>query len=149
MLLLITVSMFRPDFILNRVFPEYTSFNQNFNEVINYEEKRKIRLHVTRYTDYGERYKMFAFAVKPNQSISILDLTGINLEKNKNGYYDVVNMEYMGEGEKIGIQFYDEITKLEISSVDRPPKEYIYLFGILLLMLTLFSQKKRLKLSSY
>jgi len=149
MLLLITVSMFRPDFILNRVFPEYAPLNQNFNEVINYEEKRKIRLHVTRYTDYGERYKMFAFAVKPNQSISILDLTGINLEKNKNGYYDVVNMEYMGEGEKIGIQFYDEITKLEISSVDRPPKEYIYLFGILLLMLTLFSQKKRLKLSSY
>ena len=149
MLLLITVSMFRPDFILNRVFPEYAPLNQNFNEVINYEEKRKIRLHVTRYTDYGERYKMFAFAVKPNQSISVLDLTGINLEKNENGYYDVVNMEYMGEGEKIGIQFYDEITKLEISSVDRPPKEYIYLFGILLLMLTLFSQKKRLKLSSY
>ena len=107
MLLLITVSMFRPDFIMNRVFPEYTSFNQSFSEVVNYKEKRKIRLHVTRYTDYGERYKMFAFAVKPHQSISVLDLTGIILEKNDNDYYDVVNMEYMGEGEKIGIQFYD------------------------------------------
>ena len=53
----------------------------------------------------------------------------------------------MGEGEKIGIQFYDEVTKLEISSTDRPVKEYIYLFGFLLLMLTLFSQKKQLKLS--
>ena len=148
MLLLITVSMFRPDFIMNRVFPEYTSFNQSFSEVVNYKEKRKIRLHVTRYTDYGERYKMFAFAVKPNQPISILGLTGINLEKNENDYYDVVNMEYLGEGEKIGIQFYDEVTKLEISSIDRPPKEYIYLFGLLLVMLTLFSQKRRLKLSS-
>jgi len=148
MLLLITVSMFRPDFIMNRVFPEYTSFNQSFSEVVDYKEKRKIRLHVTRYTDYGERYKMFAFAVKPNQSISVLDLTGINLEKNENDYYDVVNMEYMGEGEKIGIQFYDEVTKLEISSIDRPAKEYIYLFGLLLVMLTFFSQKRQLKLSS-
>ena len=92
---------------------------------------------------------MFAFEIEPNLKTSITDLIGLELEKNKNNNYDVVNMEYMGEGEKIGIQFYDEITKLEISSVDRPPKEYIYLFGILLLMLTLFSQKKRLKLSSY
>ena len=148
MLLLITVSMFRPDFIMNRVFPEYTSFNQTFDEVIKYEEKRKVRLHVTRYTDYGERYKMFAFAVKPNQSISVSDLTGIDLLKNENGNYDVVNMQYLGEGERIGIQFYDEVTKLEISSIDRPAKEYIYLFGLLLLMLTLFLQKKRLKLSN-
>ena len=54
----------------------------------------------------------------------------------------------MGEGEKIGIQFYDEVTKLEISSIDRPAKEYIYLFGLLLVMLTFFSQKRQLKLSS-
>ena len=144
MLLLITVSMFRPDFIMNRVYPEYTSFDSNFDEVIHYEEKRKIRLHVTRYTDYGERYKMFAFEVNSNQSISVLDLTGIDLEKNKDNNYDVVNIEYMGEGEKIGIQFYDEVTKLEISSIDRPKKEYIYLFGILLLILTFFTQRKKL-----
>ena len=91
---------------------------------------------------------MFAFAVKPNQSISVSDLTGIDLLKNENGNYDVVNMQYLGEGERIGIQFYDEVTKLEISSIDRPAKEYIYLFGLLLLMLTLFLQKKRLKLSN-
>jgi TRAP transporter 4TM/12TM fusion protein len=148
MLLLITVSMFRPDFIMNRVFPEYTTFNQNFNEVINYKEKRKIRLHVTRYTDYGERYKMFAFEVNSNQSISVLNLIGVDLEKNENNNYDVVNLEYMGPGEKIGIRFYDEVTKLEISSIDRPPKEYIYLFGLFMLMLTIFTQKRKLKLIS-
>ena len=148
MLLLITVSMFRPDFIMNRVFPEYTTFNQNFNEVINYKEKRKIRLHVTRYTDYGERYKMFAFEVNSNQSISVLNLIGVDLEKNENNHYDVVNLEYMGPGEKIGIRFYDEVTKLEISSIDRPPKEYIYLFGLFMLMLTIFTQKRKLKLIS-
>jgi len=54
----------------------------------------------------------------------------------------------MGPGEKIGIRFYDEVTKLEISSIDRPPKEYIYLFGLFMLMLTIFTQKRKLKLIS-
>ncbi len=34
-LLLITISMFRPDFVLNRIYPEYTVFNQEFNKEIN------------------------------------------------------------------------------------------------------------------
>ena len=51
----------------------------------------------------------------------------------------------MGPGEKKGIKFYDEVTKVEISSLDRPAKEYVYIFGLLLLLLTLFLQKRRLK----
>ena len=145
MLLIITVSMFRPDFILNRIYPEYTSFNQDFNEEIFYEEKRKVRLHVTRYTDYGERYKMFAFMIDPNTTTSVLDLIGLELEKNDNDNYDVVNLNYMGAGEKKGIQFYDEVTKMEISTLDRINKEYVYIFGFLLLLLTIVSQQRRLK----
>ena len=57
-LLFVTVSMFRPDFIMNRVFPEYISYDQDLNKSIQYDEKRKLRLHVIRYTDYGERYKI-------------------------------------------------------------------------------------------
>ena len=71
MLLIVTVSMFRPDFVLNRIFPEYTTYNNDFNEQIYYEETRKIRLHVTRYTDYGERYKMFAFLIDSESKISL------------------------------------------------------------------------------
>ena len=44
---------------------------------------------------------------------------------------------------KIGINFYDEITKIEINSLNRPAKEYIYLFGFILLLLTFISQKSR------
>ena len=50
----------------------------------------------------------------------------------------------MGAGEKKGIEFYDEVTHMEISSIDRPKKEYIYIFGILLLSLVLYSQKRQL-----
>jgi len=145
MLLIVTVSMFRPDFVLNRIYPEYTTFNQDFNEQILYEDQRKIRLHVTRYTDYGERYKMFAFMIEPNTTTSVLDRIGLELEKNDSDNYDVVNLDYMGAGEKKGIQFYDEVTKLEISSLDRINKEYVYIFGFLLLLLTIVSQQRRLK----
>jgi len=144
MLLIITVSMFRPDFVLNRIYPEFTSFKQDFNEEIFYEEKRKVRLHVTRYTDYGERYKMFAFMIDPKTTTSVLDLIGLELEKNDNDNFDVVNLNYMGSGEKKGIQFYDEVTKMEISTLDRINKEYVYIFGFLLLLLTIVSQKRRL-----
>jgi len=146
-LLLITISMFRPDFVLNRIYPEYTVFNQEFSKEITYDEQRKVRLHVTRYTDYGERYKMFAFLIEPNSSNSILELTGLEIEKNDNNNFDVVNLTFMGPAEKKGIQFYDEVTKIEISSLDRPAKEYIYLFGIGLLMFTIYNQRKRIKKS--
>ena len=136
--------MFRPDFVLNRIYPEFTSFKQDFNEEIFYEEKRKVRLHVTRYTDYGERYKMFAFMIDPKTTTSVLDLIGLELEKNDNDNFDVVNLNYMGSGEKKGIQFYDEVTKMEISTLDRINKEYVYIFGFLLLLLTIVSQKRRL-----
>ena len=136
--------MFRPDFVLNRIYPEYTAFNQNFSEQILYEEQRKIRLHVTRYTDYGERYKMFAFLIESNTNTSVLDLTGLELEKNDKNNYDVINLIFMGSGEEKGIRFYDEVTKIEINSLDRPPKEYVYIFGLLLLFLTLYSQRKRI-----
>ena len=143
-LLLITVSMFRPDFIMNRIFPEYTELRSNFDEEIFYEETRKIRLHVTRYTDYGERYKMFAFLVEAKTNKSVLQLTGIELEKNSNDNFDVVNLEFMGPGEKKGMDFYDEVTKLEINSLDRPPKEIVYIFGLIILGLVLFNQRRRL-----
>ena len=88
---------------------------------------------------------MFAFEIKPNMKTSITDLIGLELEKNSKNNYDVVNLTYMGEGEKRGIKFYDEVTKLEISSVNRPAKEYVYLFGLLLLLLTIYSQRGHLR----
>ena len=65
----------------------------------------------------------------------------INKLRNEN----VINLDYMGAGEKKGIQFFDEVTQLEISSLDRINKEYVYIFGFLLLFLTIASQKMRLK----
>ena len=143
-LLFVTVSMFRPDFIMNRLFPEYTSIEQDLSKSIQYEEERKLRLQVTRYTDYGERYKMFVFPIEPNTKASVLEISGLELEKNDNDNFEVVNLVFMGPAEQKGMDFFDEVTRIEISSLDRPAKEYVYLVGLLVLLLTLYSQRRRI-----
>ena len=143
-LLFVTVSMFRPDFIMNRVFPEYTSIEQDLSKSIQYEEERKLRLQVTRYTDYGERYKMFVFPIEPNTKASVLEISGLELEKNDNDNFEVVNLVFMGPAEQKGMDFFDEVTRIEISSLDRPAKEYVYLVGLLFLLLTFYSQRRRI-----
>ena len=143
-LLFITVSMFRPDFIMNRVFPEYTVIEQDLSKSIQYEEERKLRLQVTRYTDYGERYKMFVFPIEPNTKASVLEISGLELEKNDNDNFEVVNLVFMGPAEQKGMDFFDEVTRIEISSLDRPAKEYVYLVGLLVLLLTFYSQRRRI-----
>ena len=139
-LLLITVSMFRPDFVMNRIYPEYELYENKLTSKINYEETRKIRFHVVRHTDYGDRYKMFAFQIEPNSNENILNIIGLELEKNINENFEVINLTYNGQAEKIGLKFYDEISRIEISSINRPPKEYVYLFGFILLILVTYSQ---------
>ena len=143
-LLFVTVSMFRPDFIMNRVFPEYTVIEQDLSKSIQYEEERKLRLQVTRYTDYGERYKMFVFPIEPNTKASVLEISGLELEKNDDDNFEVVNLVFMGPAEQKGMDFFDEVTRIEISSLDRPAKEYVYLVGLLVLLLTFYSQRRRI-----
>lgn len=133
-LLFVTVCMFRPDFIMNLVYPEYSHVRQDFDAEIFIEEGRKVRLHITRHTDYGERYKLFVFPIYSDSQISITDLTGLELKKSSSGSFEVSNIEFMGSAEKKGIQFFDEITAVEISSTTRPSKEYIYLLGLLVLI---------------
>ena len=59
---------------MNRVLPEYARYDQNLDSIVEYSEDRKLRLQVTRYTDYGERYKMFAFPIEANTKASVLEI---------------------------------------------------------------------------
>jgi len=64
--------------------------------------------------------------------------------KNSNNNFDVVNLEFMGPGEKKGMDFYDEVTRIEINSLNRPAKEYVYLIGLLTLFIVVFFQRRRM-----
>ncbi len=60
----------------------------------------------------------------------------------ENNNFNVVNLTFNSPAEKRGMDFYDEITRIEISSVDRPAKEYVYLFAFVLLILLTYSQRR-------
>ncbi len=72
LLVLVIVSLFRPDFVLNLVKPEFSSIGLAEVEASpgNIPEDRKIRLHVVRSTDYGDRYKLFAIVPPPPRARS-------------------------------------------------------------------------------
>jgi hypothetical protein len=54
----------------------------------------------------------------------------------------------MGVAEQRGLFFFDEITSVLIGNLDRPNKEWVYLFGFMLLCLVIFNQKRRKNLLS-
>ena len=135
--------MFRPDAIMNRIYPQFTEYEGSLSENINFEEGRNIRLQVTRYTNYGERYKLFAFEVEENLITSIENFVGIETELNDRGNLDIVNLEFMGVAEQRGLFYFDEITSVQIGNLDRPNKEWVYLFGFLLLCLVILNQNRR------
>ena len=137
--------MFRPDAIMNRIYPQFTEYEGSLSENINFEKGKDIRLQVTRYTNYGERYKLFVFEVDEDLNTSIENFVGIETELNDQEYLEVVNLEFMGVAEQRGLFFYDEITSVQITNLDRPNKEWVYLFGLLLLCLVTLNQKRRKK----
>jgi len=101
-----------------------------------------LRLHVTRSTDYGDRYKLFTFEIPKNTEKSLEDFIGIEVVKKSNGNYEITNTDFMGKAEKRGLKFYDKITKIDINSIERPVKEYIYVIGMFLLLIVFYTQKK-------
>ena len=49
----------------------------------------------------------------------------------------------MGVAEQRGLFFYDEITSVQIGNLDRPNKEWVYLFGFILLCFVILNQRRR------
>tara|TARA_B100001113_G_scaffold324148_1_gene295590 strand:- start:207 stop:614 length:408 start_codon:yes stop_codon:yes gene_type:complete len=133
---------------MNRIYPQFTEYEGSLSENFNFEKGRDIRLQVTRYTNYGERYKLFAFKVEEDLITSIENFVGIETELNDLGNLDIINLDFMGVAEQRGLNFYDQITSVQIGNLDRPNKEWVYLFGFLLLCLVILNQQRRRKFSS-
>ncbi|MDG2354408.1 MAG: TRAP transporter permease [Paracoccaceae bacterium] len=145
LLLLVSICMFRPDYVMNKFIPSYISYESDLNEQLTFKNGESIRFHITRHTDYGPRYKLFTFPIEINSTKSILDIAEIEVIRTAEGKLEISNLTFMGEGEKRGLDFYDEITDIDISSDFQPPKELIYILGLFLLSMVIVFQKRRLK----
>ena len=145
-LIVVIVSLFRPDFVLNLVKPEFSSVGIAEVEAAPSQvpADRKVRLHVVRATDYGDRYKLFTISPPPAEGEqSLAQRVGVELGPAEGGGYEVADTAFNGPAEKAGLTFGDRITDIDVEQVDRPPKEIVYLLGLAALAVVLLSQWRR------
>jgi TRAP transporter 4TM/12TM fusion protein len=142
-LLFVTLSLFRPDVVVGFFSPEYVQVEVDKKLQVNSTNSRNMRIHITRSTPYGDRFRLYKFEVKAQKIIKLDDYLGFSLRR-ENGSYLIDQLRFDGRAKKQGIDFDDELTAIELSNQNHLNRNWGYVFGLLLLAFILFRQKKKL-----
>ena len=139
--------LFRPGFFMDRIAPPFepVGFEAFVAGEFKLKPGRHVRFHVTRETDYGERYKLFRFKV-PEDAAAVAspsETFGLVLEREEDGRHAVVDLAFNGMAERAGIDWGDYVTGVDVEQLDLPPKELVYPIGVAVLALAGLSQYRR------
>ena len=134
--LLISMSLFRPGFILDKVYPKfnYTDLNVQKIEKQVLEFDREVHIKVTRRTEYGDRYRLFVINRNSLEENYFLKEYGIDLIDDE-GRITVDMLKWNGLARKGGFETGDVITEFKVENLDRPNKSIIYPFSLMLLFI--------------
>ena len=137
--------LFRPGFFMDRIVPpfEQVDFESFVSGGFAPVPERHVRLHVTRETHYGERYKLFALKTPENPADSAAETFGIRIEREDDGRHVVADLAFNGMAERAGVEWGDYVTGVDIEQTGLPPKGLVYPFGMALLGLVGLSQLRR------
>ncbi len=144
-LVVVIVGLFRPDVLLDLVSPEYRPLEpaRLIAGEVAFEQDRRVRLHVLRETDYGDRPKLFVFEVPAGtRDTPLSELIGVSLEPEDDRYW-VSDLAFRGAAEAKGMFFGDYVTDITVQSLDRPPRELVYPLVLVLLALVVAAQHRR------
>ena len=141
-LLVVTVSLFRPDIITGALSPEYVKADITETNNIDAKNSNVVRFKVIRNTEYGDRYKLFTFKVEGNEIINLPKYLGFALRKVENGYL-IDSLDYNGRAKKKGLDFDDRLTSIEYQNPDLLNKYWGYVFGLVVLLILLMEQFRR------
>ncbi len=146
-LLVVTVSLFRPDLITGTLSPEYLKADITKTNNIDAKNSNVVRFKVIRNTEYGDRYKLFTFKVDGNQIVNLPKYLGFALRKVENGYL-IESLEYNGLAKKKGLDFDDRLTSIEYQNPDLLSKYWGYVFGLVVLLILLMVQFRRSRIKN-
>jgi len=136
----VVLALFRPGFFMDRIYPPYTELSvQELSRGIEAEE---VRLHITRETRYGDRFRLFVFQREGDAPISWSAL-GITAEATDGGNIRVTDPGFMSRAEQKGIEIGDIITRADRSVQGQPAKELMFIPALLLLSLVVWWQRRR------
>jgi len=138
--------LFWPQAMMSRIFPAYEELDP---AAIVAEENepsaqgRAVRLHVTRPTEYGDRYKLFVFPPPADAASGPLTARiGATFRPADEGLIEIADIAFMGPGEKAGLRFGDYVTAIDVERTDRPANEWGYPVGLLLIGFVVFRQQR-------
>ena len=135
LLIAVVICLFRPDFVMNQFFPKFNTFDTA--KFVSGEASAtpgySIRFHLTRSTEYGDRFKLYRVFTPDIQNSSIEARYGIQMAPADGGGYEVTNLARGGLAGQVGIQVGDFITEVDQELVGQPPKELIYPVGLAIL----------------
>ncbi len=134
--LLISMSFFRPDYILNKFHPKFNHQVLKATEIksLSFENEREIHLRITRRTEYGDRYKLFVIEREKFKKNYNLSEYGVNLV-NKDDRLTVDSIKWDSLAKKHGLETGDVITEFKIENPDRPNKAIVYPFALIFLLI--------------
>ena len=137
--------LFRPGFFMDEIAPPFrpVGFEAFVSGKFTPDPGRHVRLHVTRETNYGERYKLFRLKTPENPAETPAETFGVGLEREEDGRHAVVDLAFNGMAERAGLDWGDYVTGVDVEQVDLPPKELVYPVGLALLGLVGMSQFRR------
>ncbi len=135
LLVVVIVGLFRPDFLMDQVFPAYRPVGLDgfATGEVTVEAGRRVRLHMVRQTDYGDRFKLFVLETPEVGPMTLLGPYGVTLEPADDGRYWVADVAFMGPADNIGVEFGDYVTDIDVEQLDRPPRELVYPMALALL----------------
>ena len=143
-LLLVTVALFRPDSVVNIISPSFSTLDPKVAIEHQKNQVQSIRVHITRNTNYGDRYKLFEFKLGSSTRTNVSEYLGVTLKPSRDKY--VVDQFVANSfAENKGIELQDKITKIEIKNLDQLNRSWGYVVGIIVLILVLVSQWQRAK----
>ena len=134
--LLISMSLFRPGFILDKVYPKFNYTDLNVQKIDKQvlEFDREVHIKVTRRTEYGDRYRLFVINKNSFEENYFLKEYGIDLIDDE-GRITVDMLKWNGLARKGGFETGDVITEFKVENLDRPNKSIIYPFSLMLLFI--------------
>ena len=142
--LMISLSLFRPDFILDKFNPKFEKKQLNVNNIesLTFEPGKEVHIKITRRTGYGDRYKLFIINKKSFNTNFNLEDYGINLV-NDEGRIKVDQLKWNGLAKKSGIETGDVISEFKLENLNRPNKAIVYPFSLLFLLIFSYFNYKR------
>jgi len=140
--LVISISFLSPEFVLNKFYPKFDYKELNNIEKVTFDNRREVHIRVTRFSEYGERYKLFVIDKNLfDEKFNFQDYGLTLAEKNNNIIVD--NLKWNSLAKKSGLELDDLISEIKVENLDRPSKNIVYPISTVLFLFFGYRNFKR------